>query len=275
MKKIETMRRIGAIAAAAAAIALTGCETVQTTQPGLVGVARPQRMLVSEEQMQQGAAQAYQQMLQEAKAKGVLNQDPALVARVRNIVSRLVPATTAFRSDTANWPWQVNVITTDELNAWCMPGGRMMVYTGLVNKIKLTDSQLAAILGHEMAHALREHSREQASRAAAENLGLSIAGAALGLGDAATNLAQLVTDVTFNLPNSRQAEQEADRIGEELAARAGYDPHAAVSVWQKMEKAGGAAPPQFLSTHPSAANRLADLQNYAERVMPLYQSAKK
>jgi predicted Zn-dependent protease len=156
-----------------------------------------------------------------------------------------------------------------------MPGGKIAVYTGLIEKLKVTDDELAAVMGHEIGHALREHGRERASQAYAESLGLSVVGAALGLGQGSMQLAQIITDITFNLPNSREHEVEADRIGVELAARAGYDPRAAITLWQKMGQVGGSAPPQFLSTHPSPQNRQKDLTAYAARVMPLYEAARK
>ncbi len=257
------------------ALALASCETVQTTQPGAVGVERQQSMLLSSAQVDKGAAQAYQQEMKKAAGKNALNRDAAQVTRVKTIAQRLIPATAAFRPDAPRWAWEVNVITSGDVNAWCMPGGKMAVYTGLIDKLKITDDELAAVMGHEIAHALREHGRERASQAAAQSIALSIGGALLGLGEGSVQLAQIVTDVTFNLPNSREHEIEADRIGVELAARAGYDPHAAITLWQKMGQVGGSAPPQFLSTHPSPQNRQKDLTAYAERVMPLYESARR
>jgi predicted Zn-dependent protease len=255
--------------------ALAACQTVQTTKPGAVGVERQQSMLLSSGQVNKSAAQAYQQEMQKAAAKNALNRDAAQTARVRAIAQRLIPATATFRPDAPQWAWEVNVISSGEVNAWCMPGGKMAVYTGLIEKLKVTDDELAAVMGHEVAHALREHGRERMSQAYAQQIGLSVVGAALGLGQGGMQLAQLATDVTFNLPNSREHEMEADRVGVELAARAGYDPHAAVTLWQKMGQAGGSAPPQFLSTHPSPANRARDLTDYTARVMPLYESARK
>jgi len=254
---------------------LAACQTVETTKPGAVGVDRQQHMLLSSNEVNKGATQAYQQEIKKAAAKNALNRDAAQTARVKTIAQRLIPATAAFRPDAPNWAWEVNVITSDQVNAWCMPGGKMAVYTGLIEKLKVTDDELAAVMGHEIAHALREHGRERMSQAYAQQIGLSVVGAALGLGQGGMQLAQLATDVTFNLPNSREHEIEADRVGVELAARAGYDPRAAVTLWQKMGQVGGGAPPQFLSTHPAPANRAADLTNYAARVMPLYESARK
>ena len=256
-------------------LALASCETVQTTQPGAVGVERKQAMLLSSAQVDKSAALAYQQEMKKAASKKLLNQDPAQVARVRVIALRLIHVTSAFRADAPNWAWETNVITSKDVNAWCMPGGRMAVYTGLIERLNVTDDELAAVMGHEIAHALREHGRERASQAAAQNILLGVAGAAVGLGGDSVRLAQIVTDVTINLPNSREHEQEADRIGVELAARAGFDPRAAITLWQKMGKAGGGAPPEFLSTHPSSQHRQQDLTEYAARVMPLYEATRK
>jgi predicted Zn-dependent protease len=257
---------------------LMGCQAVQTTEPGAVGIDRTQRMssLVSEAELQKGAAQAYQQVLAKEKARGTLNANPQLTQRVRGIAQRLIPATASFRPDAPKWDWEVNVIQEDQLNAWVMPGGKMAIYSGLIEQLKLTDDEIAAIVGHEMAHALREHARERASEQQLASVGLAVGAAVLGLGRAGTDLAGLAYQVSVGMPNSRAHEVEADRIGVEIAARAGYDPRAAVTLWQKMQqRAGGAGTPQFLSTHPSPANRLKDLEAYAARVMPLYEQARK
>ena len=266
---------VKALGVALVALALAGCETVQTTQGGVVGVDRKQSMLVSSAEVNQAAAQEYQKVLAQARQQGKLDRNPQQVQRVRAITRRLVPHTASFRSDAPGWQWEANVITDEQVNAWCMPGGKMVVYSGLIEKLNLTDDELAAIMGHEIAHALREHSREQISQQMATGLAVNVAAAAFGLGDVGSQLAGMVADVTFNLPRSRGAEVEADRIGVELAARSGYNPHAAVSVWEKMLKNTSGGPPQFLSTHPSPENRLADLKVYADRVMPLYQSARR
>jgi predicted Zn-dependent protease len=262
-----------ALAGSVAAGTLAGCSTVRTTQGGAVGVDRSQAMLVSSAEVDKAASQEYAKTIGAARQKGLLDRDPAQVQRVQTIANRLIVQTGAFRKDAPGWKWEVHVITSDQLNAWCMPGGKMAVYTALIEKLKLTDDELAAIMGHEIAHALREHGRERVSQQMATGIAVGIASAALGLGSGGSQLAGMVANVTFTLPNSRLHEQEADRIGVELAARAGYDPRAAVSVWEKMEKAGGSSPPQFLSTHPSAENRIQDLQVYAGKVMPLYEAA--
>ena len=256
-------------------LALASCKTVQTTQPGTVGVDRKQTMMLSSGTVNRAALQAYQQTLKESSKKGELNRDPAQVARGRAIAQRLIPATAVFRADAPAWAWETNVITSKDINAWCMPGGKMAVYTGLIERLKVTDDELAAVMGHEIAHALREHGRERASQAVAQSVGVAVVGAALGLGEVSTELVGIVADVTIALPNSRQHEREADRIGVELAARAGYDPRAAVALWQKMAQAGGGQPPQFLSTHPSHENRIAELREFSAHVLPLYEAARK
>ena len=257
------------------ALALTSCQSVQTTQPGAVGVERHQAMMLSSAEVNKASVQAYQQAMQQAAKKGTLNRNPAQVARVRAIAQRLIPATVAFRPDAPGWTWEVNVISSNDVNAWCMPGGKIAVYTGLIEKLGVTDEELAAVMGHEIAHALREHGRERASQQAAQNAVIGIGAALLGIGEAGASLVNVVADVTIGMPYSREFEIEADRIGVELAARAGYDPRAAITLWQKMGQAGGSAPPQFLSTHPAPQNRARDLTDYASRVMPLYESARK
>jgi predicted Zn-dependent protease len=255
--------------------AIVACETVQTTQPGAVGIERRQTMLVSDQEITQAAVQEYRKVIADAQAKGKLDRNAQQVHRVRTILSRLVPQTAAFRPDAPKWPWEIHVIDDPQLNAWAMPGGKMVVYSGLIDKLQLTDDELAAIMGHEIAHSLREHARERVSQEMATGVAIGVAGAALGLGDMGQQLAGALAKVTFSLPHNRTQETEADRLGVELAARAGYDPHAAVSVWQKMLQAAGSGGPQFLSTHPSPETRLADLRVYGDRVMPLYQQARR
>lgn len=255
---------------------LAGCAAVQTTGSGAVGVNRTQYMsgLVSEAALQQEAAQQYQSLLGQARAQGALDNDAAATRRVRAIAQRLIQHVGVFRPDAANWNWEVHVLDSDEVNAWCMPGGKIAVYTGLIKRLKPTDAELAAVIGHEMAHALREHAREQVSQQMAANVGLTVLSAITG-SQASADLGSTLSQVMFTLPNSRTHEAEADRIGVELAARAGYDPRAAVTLWQKMGALGGSSQPEFLSTHPSPASRSADLTEAANQVMPLYQSAAK
>ena len=268
------MLRKSIVAVSVSLAMLGGCQTVDTTKSGVVGVDRDQRMMVSAAEVNAGAAKAYSQMMAEAQKKGVLDKDPAQVQRVQAITKRLIAQTPTFRDDAAKWPWEVHVISTDEVNAWCMPAGKMAIYTGLIQKLNATDDEIAAVMGHEISHALREHSREQISRQMSTQLGVGVVGALLGIGDLGQSIAGQVANVTLNLPNSRNAETEADRIGIELAARAGYDPNAAVSLWEKMSKLGGGQPPKWLSTHPPHQDRINDLRQYAQKVAPLYQAAK-
>jgi predicted Zn-dependent protease len=270
------MMRTTLVAIAASTALLSGCQSVETTKEGTVGVDRHQRMLVSEQEVEASAKQAYAQMMAEAQKKNALDRDAAQVARVKNITGRLIPQTATFRPDAPKWQWEAHVISLDEVNAWCMPGGKMAVYTGLIQKLQATDDELAAVMGHEISHALREHSREAVSRQMGTQMAVGIAGALFGIGDLGQGLANMVADVTLNLPNSRTNETEADRIGVELAARAGYNPHAAITLWEKMAKLNSSGqPPKFLSTHPSNEDRIKDLRIYAEKVMPLYQAAAK
>ena len=270
-------RRFACWSGALALVALTGCASVQTTQSGAVGVERKQFMAssISSEQLQQAANQQYAQMMAEARSKGALDANAAQVQKVRAITNRLIGQVGAFRPEAASWPWEIHVISSNDVNAWAMPGGKMAIYTGLIDRIKPTDDELAAVLGHEMAHALREHSREQISQQMATQVGLSVLSAVTGV-SAVGDLGSALTNVMFTLPNSRAHESEADLIGVELAARAGYDPRAAVTLWQKMGAlSSGSGQPEFLSTHPSAASRSTELQRSAEKVMPLYQAAKR
>lgn len=258
---------------------LVSCASVQTTKPGLIGINREQKMspLVSQSDLEQGAAQTYTQILSDAKSKGTLNSNTKMTSRVRGIAKRLIPHVNTFRDDASTWDWQVNVLQSNELNAWAMPGGKIAFYSGIIEKLDLNDAEIAAIMGHEIAHALREHSRERASEQVVTSL-ITQGGAVLGSVLSGVDLtglsqpAQVVARLTFGLPNSRLHETEADRMGVELAARGGYDPRAAISVWKKMAKeTGGSSGPAFLSTHPTNASRIEDLQDYSQRVLGLYQ----
>ncbi len=269
------MMRAYLLALAAAAALLPGCTSVETTKAGAVGIEREQRMAVSAEEVAASSKKAYGEMMADAQRKGVLDRDPAQVQRVKAIVGRLVPQVSAFRSDALKWPWEVHVLSVPEVNAWCMPEGKMAIYGGLIQKLNASDAEIAAVMGHEIAHALREHVREQISRQMVTQTAVGIAGALLGVGELGQNLGNMVADVTLNLPKSRQAETEADRIGVELAARAGYDPRAAIHLWEKMAKLSESEPPKWLSTHPPHQDRITDLQAYAQKVLPLYQAAVK
>lgn len=269
------MKRLSKVVLCVSLVGLGACETVSTTQGGTVGVQRQQRMLVSSAEMNQSAQAQYTQLMAAERQKGALNRNASQTARVKAIADRLIAQTPVFRADARQWAWETNVVSSNEVNAWCMPGGKIAVYSGLIEQLRVTDDELAAVMGHEMAHALREHARERASEQAVAGLGISILSAAVGAGDVGQQGMQYAYMGLLGLPNSRSHETEADRIGIELAARAGYNPRAAVSLWQKMGQVGGGEPPKFLSTHPQREDRLRDLTDYAQRVEPLYQQAQR
>ena len=267
-----TLRFVATLSLCLSALALGGCET--TTAGGAVGADRSQLMLVSSEQMDQMSVQGYAKLKSQASAKGALNKDQAMLQRVRTIASRLEPQTRTFRPDAPGWKWEVNVIESNELNAFCMPGGKIMVYSGLISQLRLSDDEIAIVLGHEIAHALREHSREHVSQAMAAQAGIGIGAALLGLGQDSADLAGAGYEALIATRFSRSDEAEADRIGLELTARAGYDPRAGVTLWQKMINASkGGQPPEFLSSHPAEASRVQQIQALLPTVMPLYVAA--
>lgn len=255
------------------ALPIAGCSS--TTDGGAVGADRRQLLLVSSSEIMQLSNQAYQQTIAQARAKGKLDTNAAQVARLRRIANDLIPQTTVYRPDATRWQWQVHAISSNDINAYVMPGGKIVFYSGIIDRLSLTDAEIAAIMGHEMAHALREHSREKVSRSVATSGVLSIATAALGLSSGQQELAGLASQLGLNLPHSRTQEAEADKIGLELMARAGYNPNAAITLWQKMQRAGGGSTPQFLSTHPSSASRIQAMQALMPTVTPLYDSSNK
>ncbi len=276
------MKKLLIVLIAATTLQISGCATTSTTNSGAVGIERKQYVgLVSEKEAEKQSALAYQQTIKEAESKKLLNTDSIETQRVRTIANRLIAQVGVFRQDALKWNWEVNVQESKEVNAYCMAGGKIMVYTGLIDQIKPTDDELAAVMGHEMSHALREHVREQMSRAKAQQLGLLGLAAVIGVttqnaDNAATTVALggSLAAVALTLPNSRTAETEADEMGLELAARAGYNPDAAVTLWQKMAALGGSKPPEFLSTHPADATRIANLRAIVPKVRPLYEAAK-
>lgn len=232
---------------------------------------RNQLVLVSEEQAQASSVQAYAQTLSEARKQGKLSTDAALNGRVKRITDRLIVQAGNMYAPSRQWKWSVAVIDEPTLNAWCMPGGKMAIYTGIVEKLKLSDDEIAQIMGHEIAHALLGHGRERMSRAMAMQGGMTLGSILAG-----RDLSVLapVADVALTLPNSRENESEADRYGIELAARAGYNPRAAISLWEKMGAASGNSTPTFLSTHPAPGNRIQALNAQVPRMMPLYEKAR-
>ncbi|HEX4869418.1 MAG TPA: M48 family metallopeptidase [Moraxellaceae bacterium] len=244
-----------------------------TTGGGAIGVNRKQFLLVSSAEVEAAALQAYQGELGQASKAGKLNTDKATLERIRVIADRLIPKVATFRPDALQWKWEVNLESNPELNAYCAPGGKIMFFTGIIQKLSLSDDEIAAIMGHEMAHALREHGRERMSQAMAQQLGIQLGTQVLGIQNQA-QLAQMGAQLLFTLPNSRGQESEADVVGLELMARAGYNPQAAVTLWQKMGQAGAGSGPAFLSTHPSGPQRIAELQSKLPAVMPLYEKAR-
>jgi predicted Zn-dependent protease len=237
---------------------------------------RRQLSLISEESAIAASEEAYLAQMNELGTAGKLVTDPAVTGRVDRITSRLVAQAVMIRPETAQWEWSIEVI--DEpmtVNAWCMAGGRMAVYTGLLQQIQPTDDELAQVMGHEISHALANHTVEKMSVAMATQAGVAVAGvfsednAGLIMGAAA-----LAAQYAVALPNSRAAEAEADEIGIEIAAKAGYSPNAAVTLWEKMGAASGEGPPQFMSTHPSPTNRQATLRELAPQMMAYYQAAR-
>jgi predicted Zn-dependent protease len=251
-------------------LCLAGCETNPVT-------GRSQLMLVSEDSAIVASKDAYVAMLKPAAEKGKLNNDPALKARVDRITGRLVAQAIKYRPETEAWEWSVEVIDDPKtVNAWCMAGGRMAIYTGLVEKVKPTDDELAQVMGHEITHALVKHTAERMSRALALQLGVTALAVSQRDSPSAglkVSGAALAAVVALELPNSREAETEADRIGIELAAKAGYHPQAAVTLWQKMAQVGGGGESRFdfLSTHPAPARRMETLAALVPQMMPYYQ----
>jgi predicted Zn-dependent protease len=231
--------------------------------------------LVPAEQVEAAAAQQYAQMLKQAQQQRALAPDnhPQL-ERLRYIAQRLVPATEPWNARAKQWRWEINLLGSKDINAFCMPGGKIAFYFGILQQLQLNDDEVAAIMGHEMAHALREHARERMGKTAATRIGASALSAILGLGglgDAALNMgAQLLT-----LKFSREDESEADIVGMELSARGGYNPQAGVTLWQKMLAANKNAPPQFMSTHPAGQTRIKDIEGKLAKVQPIYARAGK
>ncbi|MDH4106120.1 MAG: M48 family metallopeptidase [Gammaproteobacteria bacterium] len=233
---------------------------------------RKQLMLVSEDTAIKSSRQAYAQEMGKYQKEGKLVSDPRVLERVRTITERLVAQAVKARPDSAKWQWSVQVIDEPKtVNAWCMAGGRMAIYTGLILKVDPTDDELAQVMGHEIAHALANHTAERMSTAMAANAGIIAAGLMSDKPGQAMALAAAAATVAVKLPNSRASENEADQIGIELAAKAGYDPRAAATLWQKMGKVGGGAPPEFLSTHPSDTTRQERLGALAPKMMQYYQ----
>jgi len=230
-------------------------------------------MLVTPEEAIHASKEAYVQTLNPLDAEGRIDSDPKITSRVRLITGRLISQAIETHPSTRNWEWSVKVIDDPEtVNAWCMAGGKMAIYTGLINKVQPSDDELAQVMAHEIAHALANHTAEKMSVAMASTVGLSALGIALIVAgydhvDLVMSGSAIAATTAITLPNSRTAEIEADRMGIELAARAGYNPYAAASLWKKMAKVGGETPPEFLSTHPAPGNRQETLAILAPQMM--------
>ena len=231
--------------------------------------------LVPAETVEQSAGQQYSQMLQQAAAKNSLGgKEHPQVLRLRGIARKIIPFAIEWNPRAKGWRWEVNLIGSPQINAFCMPGGKIAFYSGILEQLKLNDDEVAMVMGHEIAHALREHARERMGKNAATGIGANLIGQMLGLGQ----LGQSVTNYgaqLLTLQFSRSDESEADLVGMELAARAGYDPRAGVTLWKKMSAANKGAPPQWLSTHPSGSTRIGEIEANLPKVMPLYERAKR
>lgn len=230
--------------------------------------------LISAEEIEALAEQQYRQVLREAaQHKALAGNDNAQLRRLRAMAERMIPHALQWNPRARNWKWEVNLIGSKQVNAWCMPGGKIAFYTGILKQLQLTDDEAAAIMGHEIAHALREHARERAGKNAATSIGANVLAQILGVGTLGQQVigggAQLLS-----LSFSRENELQADLVGLELAARAGYDPRAAISLWKKMNAANKGAPPQWLSTHPAGTSRIAEIERNLPKVMPLYERAR-
>jgi predicted Zn-dependent protease len=247
---------------------LTGCQTNPVT-------GRSQVMFISEDTAIAYSNEAYSGMLKPLADKGKVNNDPEVLARVETITSRIVAQAVKYRPEAENWNWSIRVIDEPEtVNAWCMAGGRMAIYTGLIEKLDATDDEIAQVMGHEISHALLAHTAERMSRAVLMQAGI-IAVATTQESDTVVQGTALAAVVALQLPNSRTAEAEADVVGIELAAKAGYDPRAAETLWKKMAEESGAGESRFdfLSTHPAPVKRMETLRELATKMMVYYEDA--
>ncbi len=266
------MKRLAALGLAL--LSLSFPALAESPQGGVeVGKASAIRKLVPADQLEKAAVQQYGQIKAQAAAQGTLAPEnhPEL-RRLRAIAQRILPHAERFNSRADRWQWEVNLIGSKDLNAFCMPGGKIAFYTGLIDTLKLSDDEIAIVMGHEVAHALREHARERLAKTQLTQLGASVLGELLGGGKYAG--AFQLGGSLLTLKFSRDDESEADVVGLDLSARAGYDPRAGVSLWKKMGAASKGAPPQWLSTHPAGKNRIEEIERHLPEVMPLYEAAR-
>lgn len=241
-------------------------------QEGVTGVGERSKFtkLVSAQQFEQAGAQQFNQMKREAASKRALAPDThPQVLRLRAIAQKIIPFTYRWNERAKTWQWEVNIFASPQVNAFCMPGGKIAFYTGILDKLKLTDDEVAMIMGHEVAHALREHGRERMGKQMATQLGASAISSFFGLGDLGRTGVNIGASL-ITLKFGREDESEADLVGLDLAARAGYDPRAGITLWKKMAQVGGGSPPQWLSTHPAGNNRISEITKHLPEVMPLY-----
>jgi len=256
--------------------ALAGQTWAQQEQEGVRGdVGRTSRFakFVSAEQVEGAAAQQYLSMLKQAGSQRALaGPDHPQVIRLRAIARRIIPFTPPWNARAQQWRWEVNLLMSKELNAFCMPGGKIAFYYGILQKLQLSDDEVATIMGHEVAHALREHARERMGKTVATRGAVELGSLLFGLGNTGRAIADMGGQL-LTLKFSRDDETEADIVGMELAARAGYDPAAGVSLWQKMLQASKGAPPEFVSTHPAGDTRIKDIQAKLPKVEPIFARA--
>ena len=261
--------RRGFLLAAAAASALPAAAQVD------VGRASAFAKLVPAEEIEASAAKQYQQMLKQAASQGALAPpDHPQLLRLRRIASELIPFTPPWNPRSRQWTWEINLLGSKQLNAFCMPGGKIAFYTGILEQLQLSDDETAQIMGHEIAHALREHARARMGKGAATSIGAGLLSQVLGLGALGRTVTNYGAEL-LTLKFSRDDETEADLVGLELAARGGYDPQAGVSLWRKMQNASKGAPPQWLSTHPAGTTRIADIEKTLPQVQALFEKARR
>lgn len=231
---------------------------------------------VTADELEQAASLQYRQLITEVKAQNALVPTTSdQFKRLLAIEQRLIPFTYSHSPKAEGWDWQVILINSKTLNAFCMPGGKIAFYTGIINELKLTDDEIAMIMGHEMAHALREHSLNQINKDALTHMGIALGTKAAGIDNIdISNKMLALGSKLLSLKFSRSDESEADLMGQEIAARAGYNPQAAITLWEKMAAiSGSGSTSPFLSTHPQHEQRIADLKANLPNVMPLYEEA--
>jgi len=260
-------------------LALISAPAVSQPKEG-VEVQKSRLLLLPASTVERSASQQYGQLMHTASQKDLLNRDPVQIERLRVIARALIPHSKRFNANSVKWQWEVNLISSKSVNAFCMPGGKIAFFTGIIEQLQLTDDEIATIMGHEIGHALLEHGRARMSEQVLKSLGVTVVAALFNLGQISGELLAQAANLAVSLPYARRQESDADLVGLELAARAGYDPRAAVAVWHKMAKLSKSGakdsrgqPPQFLSTHPSHESRIREIEANLPKVMPLYRKA--